>query len=99
MDHSFEDYFSRFDAMARRVDAIYWAMGFTGDAGDDEPVVNIKVLANMLHRSRSTIYAQPWLMPNNGEGERRWTIRQVQEWLAIPEARRKEDYLSRGLVR
>lgn len=99
MEHSFEDYFSRFDAMARKVDAIYFALGFTESVEDEEPVVNIKVLANMLHRSRSTIYAQPWLMPNNGEGEKRWTMRQVQDWMAIPEAKRKADYLSRGLVR
>lgn len=97
MDYTINEFFAQFDTLCRKVDQISWALGLNVVDDEKEETIGVAQLAKMLRRTRQALYAQPWLMPNFGEGERKWSYTQIRDWFAVPQEKRKQEYMSRGL--
>lgn len=96
-DYSFSDFLTKFDALCSDVNDIKKRLGIKKYSGECQ--VTPTELAARMGIARSTLYSQPWRMPNFGEGKRVWTEDEIDNWLKTPIAEHKRDYFSRGLRR
>lgn len=98
-DYSIAQLYSSVSLILAKVSNIEQVLDIRGMKFEDKEVFTPTQLARLLGKARSTLYAQPWLMPNFGDGKRSWTYKEIQDWFAIPEEKRKADYTARGLRR
>ena len=96
-DYSFGDFLTKFDALCADVNDIKKRLGINKCQNVDQ--VTPTELAARMGIARSTLYSQPWRMPNFGEGKRLWTEEEIDNWLKTPIIEHKREFFSRGLRR
>lgn len=61
--------------------------------------VCVEDIARLEGCTSKTIRLKPWLMPNFGEGRRKWDFDEYNKWRAIPEETRHQMFVKHTLQR